>query len=392
MKATFIHDHYFAYNPKNGKYYDGSGGAFTENLWNRYLAVFDFLEVVGRSSMLTSSQLVVSSSKNVNFHLIENVNGVKNLLLNKEAVKSQLKEILATTDFLIIRLPSTLGKWAFEICKRTDKKYVLEIVGDPFEAYLFHGSFLGKLIAPIEYLRLKAVVANAKSVIYVTQNKLQERYPCKNNSVGISNVRLMSQSTAGEVRNYYLKDNKKFTIGLIGTFHVKYKGHREALLALKKLIEDGFDNVILNLVGTGDSSWIKDLALKLGIANNIIIKGSLKSGNEGVIPFLDSLDLYIHPSKTEGLPRVIIEAMSRGKVCLSSDVGGTSELLDKEYLHDAGDWRKLSLQIKTIIHFSKKERISIGLENLNTSNNYLESTLQNIRRAFLNKIISDESN
>ena len=42
---------------------------------------------------------------------------------------------------------------------------------------------------------------------------------------------------------------------------------------------------------------------------------------------MDTLDLYIQPSNTEGLPRALIEAMSRGCPCVGSDAGGIPELL-----------------------------------------------------------------
>ena len=38
-------------------------------------------------------------------------------------------------------------------------------------------------------------------------------------------------------------------------------------------------------------------------------------------------DLFIHPSYAEGFPRVILEALAAGLPLVTSDAGGTSELL-----------------------------------------------------------------
>src|SRR5690606_38512331 len=149
-----------------------------------------------------------------------------------------------------------------------------------------------------------------------------------------------------------------FDIGLIGSFHVKYKGHLEAIKALSLLKEKGYNNIRLNLVGTGATDWVEDLIRKFGVVDNVKIWGAIKSGEEGIFPFLDKVDLYIHPSKTEGLPRVILEAMSRGKMCLGSDVGGTNELLRKEFIHAAGDWRTLAKQMNYLIDLGVEDKIS----------------------------------
>jgi glycosyltransferase involved in cell wall biosynthesis len=61
------------------------------------------------------------------------------------------------------------------------------------------------------------------------------------------------------------------------------------------------------------------------------------AGPAEVQPVLDRADLVVHPSMTEGLPRVVLEAMARGKPCIATDVGGTSELLGPSALVVAGD-------------------------------------------------------
>jgi len=168
---------------------------------------------------------------------------------------------------------------------------------------------------------------------------------------------------------------------------VKYKGHIEALKALKSLILMGYNNLELNLVGTGDSNWVLTLAEELGVLKHIKIIGALKSGLNGIFPFLDDMHIYIHPSRTEGLPRVILEAMSRGRMCLGSNVGGTSELLAPEYIHKAGDWKKLTKQIFQLIELSKNEKLDIGQKNRLKASEYLEKALQTKRENFIKGIL-----
>lgn len=387
MKAVFIHDHNFVYDKKENKYFDGSGGVFAESLWRRYLDIFDELVVVGREKEGLPNQLVSAMCDNVSFELIRNANSIKNLLFNKTVILNKIEEIVGKSDFVIIRLPSFLGAMAFKICLKYNIPYVLEIVGDPYDAYWFHGSIIGKIIAPYEMIKLKLIVKRAKNVIYVTQSKLQIRYPNPNNNIGISNVRLLEVVCENRVKEFYSLKKEMFKVGLIGTFHVKYKGQEEAIKAIGRLKKKGYNRIQLFLVGTGDYEWISDLARKYDVVKEVTIVGALASGNRGILPFIDSLDCYIHPSRTEGLPRVVIEAMSRGKICLTSNAGGVEELIHGDFVHEAGDWKILSLHLEKCFNLGCQEKIEVALNNLSKSNFYLEDYLQSKRIEFIKNIV-----
>ena len=47
---------------------------------------------------------------------------------------------------------------------------------------------------------------------------------------------------------------------------------------------------------------------------------------------LDECDIYLQPSLQEGLPRSVIEAMSRGCACIGAATAGIPELLESEYV------------------------------------------------------------
>lgn len=385
MKAVFVHDHYFVYNPNDGKYYDGSGGVFDEKLWKRYLEIFDSLIVVGRQKEELPNKLIDSTCKNVSFELIDILKKNTDRIFKKKQIYNELEKTLKKVDFAIIRLPSVLGYIAQEICEKYNIKYTLEVVACPWDAYTNYGNIKGKLIAPIEYKKLKSATIKSDNVIYVTQQFLQNRYPSDGNKIGISNVNIEQVKNIDEI-NYNLS-GESFKVALIGSFHVKYKGHVEALNALKYIVDNKLiENIKLLLVGTGDPSWVIDYAKKLGIQDNVEIVGTIKAGADGVFPFLDSIDLYIHPSKQEGLPRVVIEALSRGRLVLGSSVAGIPELLNEKYLHKPGDWKKLANDIVLIFN-DKKNWVEISKENINKAESYLETVLQKKRVDFINKIV-----
>lgn len=390
MKAAFIHDHYFVHDDKTDKYYDGSGGVFNFELWKRYLSFFDELTVVGRAINKLPNRLVLSSSENVKFALIDDIKSSKDKIFKQEVIREKLNKVIDDSDFLIIRVPSTLGYHALSICKSKKKRYVLEIVGCPWDAYWNYGTLLAKMLAPYEMLKLKKAALYSDACIYVTKAFLQNRYPTNGLSESISNVKIDEIIDRKSVLDFYnrfiLNAGETFKIGLIGSFHVKYKGHIEAIEAIRHIVQDlRISNIKLYLVGTGNSEWILDIIKEKKISDFIEVVGTVDAGKDGIIPFLDTLHLYMHPSKQEGLPRVVLEAMSRGRLCLASSVAGTPELLDDRFLHKPGDWRKLA---KDIIKLYKDHGNwnSIIVNNIATSTGYTEEFLQQKRISFLKKI------
>jgi glycosyltransferase involved in cell wall biosynthesis len=220
---------------------------------------------------------------------------------------------------------------------------------------------------------------------------LQRRYPTTGERIAISNVRIDNTIDPIIVEDFYKKaalNDNEFKIGLIGSFHVKYKGHLEALKALKTIIENNqIKDVKLYFVGTGDSGWVVDLARELKVETKVEIVGTLKAGEEGIIPFLDHIHLYIHPSKQEGLPRVVIEAMGRGRLALGSSAAGIPELLSESFLHQPGDWKKLSSDIVNIYN-SKENWVELSKKNIIKANEYNEEVLQQRRINFFKNEIN----
>ena len=76
---------------------------------------------------------------------------------------------------------------------------------------------------------------------------------------------------------------------------------------------------------------LESLARTSGISAATKFLGELPNG-EAIREQLDQATLMVLPSRTEGLPRVIIEAMARAVPCVASNVGGIPELLDPRYL------------------------------------------------------------
>jgi len=80
----------------------------------------------------------------------------------------------------------------------------------------------------------------------------------------------------------------------------------------------------LLIVGSGpEEEQLKDQAVRLGLQDACVFLPSTAD----VAPALRSIDIFVSPSLTEGMPNGVIEAMACGCMVIASRTGGTPELI-----------------------------------------------------------------
>ena len=382
MKVLFVHDHKFKY--VNGKYY--SAGGLPSSVWSRYKSVFNNITVVGRDGGLladTDKGFTLSHAERVSFHLLPNIADFKSLLLGNEEVKQSARYLISQHDAVIARLPSRLGALFVKESIKIGRPYAIEIVGCPWDALWNYGGIKGKIFAPYAALELKVLARKSRFALYVTKSFLQSRYSAHKDAATIfcSNVEIPSvESRVLSERLDKLTNRlagQPVVFGLIGNYSSKYKGIDVAIKALK---EAALPNWQLKVLGNGDASCYINLAAELDIADKVHFVGSLPSG-EPVFEWIDSIDIYLQPSLTEGLPRALIEVMSRATPALASNVGGIPELLDGSELIAAGDYKALAKKIYELAN-NRDLQISLSKENFDKGKSYYKGILDARRMAF----------
>src|SRR5690606_37230873 len=131
---------------------------------------------------------------------------------------------------------------------------------------------------------------------------------------------------------------------------------------------------------------MKNLAKEMGIGEDVNFMGYI-SEKEQIISYLDKADVFILASRTEGLPRVIVEAMARGLPVLGTRVGGIPELVSEECLIERDNPMALALKIQYLIDNPELTN-KISAENLERSKNYAEDILRERRKLFYRSLIS----
>lgn len=339
MKALFAYDHRFARD--GNKVY--SENHFAADFWDRYLGEFARLTVLGREDPMPGNWAAdgwkVSSRPEVGFHFVPNLSSAKGLLVEQWRSRGLFDRLVADHDALIVRLPSEIGLAAFAAAQRQGLPTAIEVVGCPHDSFRHHGSIIGRIYAPSAQSRMARATRRATHAIYVTDRFLQSRYPAPDAKCAVaSNVELPLADEAvldRRLASISAINGRPIRLGLIGSLRLRTKGIQTVFAALRAT-RDQIGPIEFHLLGGGDQAPWKAEAESFGIAHMVHFDGTRPTG-QSVLDWLDTIDLYLQPSLQEGLPRALIEAMSRGCPALASSVAGIPELLDSEDLVSPGD-------------------------------------------------------
>jgi glycosyltransferase involved in cell wall biosynthesis len=166
---------------------------------------------------------------------------------------------------------------------------------------------------------------------------------------------------------------------VIAALTVRFKGVQTALEALGSL-RDMLPPFELRILGAGDPAPWRDLAATHEVADRVHFDGALPAG-EPVLRWLDEVDLYLQPSFQEGLPRSLVEALSRACPALGSTAGGIPELLAPECLHRPGDATALAQLIATAVR-DEAWQSRQAARNFETAKRYEAPRLDAVRASF----------
>lgn len=364
---------------ENKLYY--TSGAVDFDYLNRYkVTEEDHLTVVCRKQKQkeeNTKKLALASGENITFITASSY---------KEIIKSKnIKKVVKESDLCYSKLPSIIGLLSCKYINRYKKNQIVEVVGCPWDAMKNCGKITGKLLAPLLYIANKIYIKKAKNVIYVTNEFLQKRYPTKGKFIACSDVNIpLADSSILKKRNEKIKNQiSKVEFGLIGSLDIEYKGHKTAIKAMSKLKDN--INFELHFLGPGNQKKWKKLAKKYNVEENIKFDGTLPSGKK-VFEWLDNIDIYLIPSYTEGLPRVLVEAMSRACPVIGSDVGGIPELIGKECVFKKKNSEELAKKILELLN-NKDYMMQIAKKNYDKSKEFKNSILEKRRKNFIKSAI-----
>jgi glycosyltransferase involved in cell wall biosynthesis len=358
-----------------------SGYSFTK----RYLGAFDEVKVIARAKDVPAAQEGWSRADGhgVSFAPLPYYLGPLQYLRRLRQAGQMARAALGDKDALVMRVGSQIA------CTMRDKlragrPYGLEVIGDPLNVFA-KGSTQHPLRPFWRWWFTRAQqdqCANASAVSYVTGGYLQRLYPCRKDAFSTSflNMELGDDWFRKEPRSF-APWPKPFRIVTVGGLDQPYKGIDLLIQAVANCVTAGHD-LELSIVGGGRLlDQLKAEAQAKGIGNRAVFHGSIGAG-EPIKQELDRSHLFVLFSKTEGLPRAMIEAMGRALPCIGSDVGGIPELIDQSWIVRRGDVEMLTSKLKQVLSDASLLEAA-SANNLQRAKDYSEASLDQKRDEFL---------
>jgi len=354
--------------------------------WRRYLEVFDEVVVIARTAEIPTAEPAWNQADGpgVTFVRVPYFVGAAAYLKKCLQVRSAVRNAVPNMDAVLMRGASVLTV-SLASSLTDGHPFGVEVIGDPYDVFA-PGSIEHPLRPALRWWltrNLRRQCKKACAVAYVTQHTLQARYPSAREAFGTSysSIELPDHAFIKAPRCFALNSHHPVRIITVGSLEQMYKGI-DVLIDALAVCQSWDRKVELTIIGEGRCRpKLETQARNRKLEHAVTFMGQLRTKTK-IAELLDNSDLFVLASKTEGLPRAMVEAMARGLPCIGTAVGGIPELLSKEDLVASGDAIALARKIVQVVREpGRMDRMAVN--NLNTAHKYTDSVLAPRRREFL---------
>lgn len=375
------------YRSSDGKYW--TDNAFPYAFWNRYLSVFSAVNIVARVTCIARPEAEWSRVDGdfVGVTPLPSYIGPWGFVKKLPELIRVIRSRRGVKRKVIYRVPGILSSLYNLLAMQKVDEYAAEVVGDPEDVFaksasksVFRGFFKWLFIK-----LLKAQCAGAKSISYVTEYSLQQRYPPNASAfhTHYSSIQLLKEDF--HQRNTYCY-NGKLRIVCVGNLTQPYKGCDFMLKTLAELRKRGVDAELRWVGGGYLLDQMKALAKQLNVTDSVTFLGNL-AGRDAIRAELIQANLFVLSSRQEGLPRVLIEAMASSLVCIATNVGGVQELLEPQYIVERDNVAQLIAAIESVLPLQEEQLMHISKRNYDKAGEYENSTLESRRKAMYQHLL-----
>jgi glycosyltransferase involved in cell wall biosynthesis len=361
-------------------------GQFPRSYWDRHLEIFDSVCVVARVGDVTEppAGALHAEGDGVSISPIPYYQGPSEYMRVALGVRRAVHRSVTLDDAVTLRIGSQIANLLDPHLRRTGHPYGVEVVTDPYN--VFAPMAVEHPLRPLFRLwftfAARRQCANASALAYVTEFTLQKHYPPPKGgfTTYYSDGDMPPEAFVQSIIRRPLNSPRIHLVST-GSLAQMYKSPDVVIKALAQCVSEGLE---VHLTWIGDGKYrtrMEKLAEELMVRNRVEFKGQL-STPANVRAVLDTADLYVLASRTEGLPRSLIEAMARGLPCIATSVGGIPELLAPDDLVPADNVSALADMIRAMASNPARLEACAG-RNLAKAHEYETQALRPRQYAYL---------
>lgn len=390
MKALVLLELHF-YRDRNGEYW--SKRLIDYEYLDRYLSVFEEISVCARISTINDNDgtLLKLSGPRVSFVELPDTQGVKETLKAFHITKKIFRNALKSHDAVLVRAPSMLTMLLYHEIKKSGLPFSVDVALSGMNMFPGSGAIYKVLNCGVDWY-LKKICMEANGVSYVTDYVLQNSYPCRAmKEPENKNYFTGSFSTIEMEDKHYYQQNwdktkkpDKYILVHTGFMDDNRKCQDYVLKVVKNVVDRNY-NVEMRFIGDGAlRTKYEKMAESLGIRDRCVFCGIIRNKMD-LLEELRKCHLFVFPTKAEGLPRAVLEAMAQGLPCVSSPVDGVPELLPDKYLVNWWDVEGFTEKVCGFLS-NWPEMVEQSERNYKKSLEYHNDILKGKRHVFYGKL------
>lgn len=389
MRLLYATDHAFRITegtPPRVEFSEALSGEYFESFGAVFSQVVVAARVTGRERV-GSRRRLSTKVRGVELSVIPKVPKVLHYTVGRWIYSFALMELVNSVDAVYVRLPSVVGSAASLCGYERGTPVAAEVAGDPSGNVAFRSPRIvaGGVARTMESLT-RASVRSSSCIAYVSPH-LRSRFPPEGSySSVISNVRLAD----ADFRDPEDTSGKEVG-GARGGMRIAVVSnltHVKNPLVVPEVVDELLRREAapeVHWVGTGPlMDRVRQAAKDKDIEERFRWYGHVED-RDTIREVLDSADVYLIPSRSEGMPRALLEAMARSLPCVGSRVGGIASLLEDEYLFrpDAGE---AAIECADAVERAIENRKGAGCRNYTIAREYRLSKLEQKRYDLLERL------
>ncbi len=268
-------------------------------------------------------------SDGITFSQVDFARNITRISQNLQAYR-QIKQILNQEKYDLIHCHSPIGGLLTRIDANKYRKAGTKVIYTAHGFHFYKGAPLKNwlLYFPVEWICsffTDMLITINKEDFALAKKHMHVKHVTYIPGVGVDLKKFSSNTLTNEEkltirRSLGIKDNEKMLLS-VGEL-IPRKDHETAIRAIHKLNDKRIKYFICGQGALHDH--LQTLINDLGLSDNVKLLGFRTDISE----LCCCADMFVFPSRQEGLPVALMEAMASGLPCVVSDIRGNTDLID----------------------------------------------------------------